>query len=307
MVERRAHRDWVGVVAVVHQDDPIAHLEALAPKAGEAYIRSAIGHLGKGRAEGDARGDGGQRVGQVVCLGEGKLEGLATRRRLDQRLGDAVRDPALSRGDVATGAEAQQARRRGQVWLQLAAVSRHDRRPVGRQRRQHLGLRRRDRLDRAEQLDVDRADVGDHRHFRLGDRGQLGDLAGPAHRHLQHQDVGVVGGLEHGQRQPDLGVEVLRVGVDAAGQEGAGDVLDRGLADRAGDADDAGAERPPPVSASACSAASGSSTANTHTPLSPLLTSRFVSLSATKREVAIGPTTTPQRRPRSPRRRTRRR
>ena len=48
------------------------------------------------------------------------------------------------------------------------------------------------------------------------------------------------------QRQPDLGVEVLAVGVDPAGQQRPGDVLDRGLADRAGDADDAGAERAPP-------------------------------------------------------------
>jgi hypothetical protein len=62
------------------------------------------------------------------------------------------------------------------------------------------------------------------------------------HRHLQHQALGVVGGFEDGQRQPDLGVEVLGVGVDAARQQRPGDVLDRGLADRAGDADDLGAE-----------------------------------------------------------------
>ena len=93
---------------------------------------------------------------------------------------------------------------------------------------------------------MDRADVGDHRHLGLGDRRQLGDLAGAAHRHLQHQQVGLLRRFEHGQRQPDLGVEVLAVGVDAAGQQRPGDVLDRGLADRAGDADDAGAERAPP-------------------------------------------------------------
>src|SRR6185312_9049370 len=40
--------------------------------------------------------------------------------------------------------------------------------------------------------------------------------------------------------------EVLAVGMDVAGQQGASDVLDRGLADRAGDADDAGAKRPAP-------------------------------------------------------------
>ena len=45
---------------------------------------------------------------------------------------------------------------------------------------------------------------------------ELGDLPGAAHRHLEHEDLGVRRRLEHGQRQPDLGVEVLAVGVDPA-------------------------------------------------------------------------------------------
>ena len=45
VVERGAHRDRVGVVAVVHEDDPVGELEALAAEAGEAYARSAVGHL----------------------------------------------------------------------------------------------------------------------------------------------------------------------------------------------------------------------------------------------------------------------
>src|SRR5215213_5522837 len=77
VVERGPHGDRVGVVAVVHEDDPVAQLEALAPEAGEAYVRSAVGHPGERRAEGDARCDGGQGVGQVVLLGEGKVERLA--------------------------------------------------------------------------------------------------------------------------------------------------------------------------------------------------------------------------------------
>ena len=89
---------------------------------------------------------------------------------------------------------------------------------------------------------MDRADISDHGDFGLGDRRQLGDLAGPPHRHLQNEDVGVIRGFEHGQRQPNLGVEVLAVGMYATGQQRPGDVLDRGLANRAGDADDAGAE-----------------------------------------------------------------
>ncbi len=117
---------------------------------------------------------------------------------------------------------------------------------LGRQPVEHLGLGRRDRRHRAQQLDVDRADVGDHRHLGLGDRRQLGDLAGAAHRHLQHQQLGVRGRFEHGQRQADLGVEVLAVGVDPPRQQRPGDVLDRGLADRAGDPDHPRPERAPP-------------------------------------------------------------
>jgi hypothetical protein len=93
---------------------------------------------------------------------------------------------------------------------------------------------------------VDRADVGDHRHFRLGDRCQLGNLTAAPHRHLQHQRLSVVGRFQQRQRQADLVVEVLVVGVNPARQQRPGDVLDRGLANRAGDAEDAGAESPAP-------------------------------------------------------------
>ncbi len=201
------------------------------------------------RAERDAGGDRGQRVGQVVRLGEGEVEGLAPGRGRDQRLGDARRRPALStRLDVAAGAEAQQARRAGQVRLELAGLGRDDRGARRRQRRQQLGLRRGDRLDRAEQLDVDRADVGDHGRRRArrspparrSGRRRASPSPAPATRSR--------GRFEDGQRQPDLGVEVLAVGVDAARQQRPGDVLDRGLADRAGDPDHPRAERPPPGS-----------------------------------------------------------
>ena len=68
----------------------------------------------------------------------------------------------------------------------------------------------------------------------------------PAHRHLQHQHLGVGGRREDRQRQADLGVEVLGAGVDPARQQRAGDVLDRGLAGRAGDPDHRAAELAPP-------------------------------------------------------------
>ena len=51
---------------------------------------------------------------------------------------------------------------------------------------------------------------------------------------------------QHGERQADLGVVVLRAGVDAHGQDRVADVLDRGLAHRAGDPDHRAAELAPP-------------------------------------------------------------
>ena len=94
---------------------------------------------------------------------------------------------------------------------------------------------------------MDRADVGDHRRPRAR-RSPPARRSGPAPRIAISRTRTSVSArrLEHGQRQPDLGVEVLAVGVDAARQQRPGDVLDRGLADRAGDPDHAGAERPPP-------------------------------------------------------------
>ena len=42
--------------------------------------RSAVGHLREVGAEGDAGGDRGQGVGQVVRLGEGEVEALLAER-----------------------------------------------------------------------------------------------------------------------------------------------------------------------------------------------------------------------------------
>ena len=49
----------------------------------------------------------------------------------------------------------------------------------------------------------------------LGDRAELGDLARAPHPHLEHEDVGALGGREDRERQADLGVEVLGAGVHA--------------------------------------------------------------------------------------------
>ena len=115
-------------------------------------------------------------------------------------------------------------------------------RPSVAQACQDLGLGRGDRLIAAEQLEMDRADVGDRGHVGLGDRAQLGDLAETAHRHLEHQELGLGRGREDRQRQADLGVEVLGAGVEAEREDRPADVLDRRLAGRAGDPDHSTAE-----------------------------------------------------------------
>ena len=96
VVERRAHRDRVGVVAVVHEDDPVAELEALAAEAGEAYVRGAVGHLAPAA----------RRARRRPRPRPARWSGCAPRRRgsgsagspgrgRDQRLGHALGDPAL--------------------------------------------------------------------------------------------------------------------------------------------------------------------------------------------------------------------
>ena len=55
VIERSPHRDRVGVVAVVHQHDPVAELEALAAEAREAYRRRPTRHLGRRGADRDDR------------------------------------------------------------------------------------------------------------------------------------------------------------------------------------------------------------------------------------------------------------
>jgi hypothetical protein len=47
---------------------------------------------------------------------------------------------------------------------------------------------------------MDRADVDDHADVGLGDLGQLGDLAGAAHRHLEHQRARALGRAQDGER-----------------------------------------------------------------------------------------------------------
>ena len=92
MVERGAHRDRVGVVAVVDQEDLPSQLDALPAEAGEHYPRGQRRHLRQVDPERDADRDRAERVRQVVGLGEGEAE---------VRL--AARGPDLGRGPLPVG------------------------------------------------------------------------------------------------------------------------------------------------------------------------------------------------------------
>ena len=152
---------------------------------------------------------------------------------------------ASTRLDVAAGAEAQQPRRP----LAGAAPARPPRpgrprcRPAG-SAVEHLGLGRGDRLDRAEQLDVDRADVGDHRRRRAR-RSPPARRSGRRPRiAISSTSVSVSSGASSTVSGSPISVlRFSRLAWTAAGQQRPGDVLDRGLADRAGDPDHPRAER----------------------------------------------------------------
>jgi hypothetical protein len=60
----------------------------------------------------------------------------------------------------------------------------------------------------------DGATTGDDADVGLPDRGEPGDLAEPAHAHLQHQHLGVVRRAEDRHRQALLVVEAALVGGD---------------------------------------------------------------------------------------------
>ena len=111
---------------------------------------------------------------------------------------------------------------------------------AGRQGLDQFGLGLGHALDVAQAFGVG---GGDERHdpdLRPADLAQARDLARTPHAHLQHQGLRVVGRLQERDRQALLVVVRAVVGrrPPAGAQRRGGQVLDRGLADRAGDADD---------------------------------------------------------------------
>ena len=87
---------------------------------------------------------------------------------------------------------------------------------VGRQRVVDRGLGIGDTEQAAHALQVRRRDVVDQRHVGAHDGGEVGDVAGLAGAHFVDGEGGVVGRVDHRQRQADLVVAVARVGVGVA-------------------------------------------------------------------------------------------
>ena len=135
---------------------------------------------------------------------------------------------------VAAGAEGDRLDVAAQVRLEERLAGGNHGRRAGLQVADQLCLRGGHVLDRAEQLEVHRADVHDQPHVRLRDLDELRDLAGAAHRHLEHHRLGAALGLEDRERHADLGVQVLavRVGRALCPEDRGEDVLGRGLAGR---------------------------------------------------------------------------
>ena len=104
-----------------------------------------------------------------------------------------------------------------------------------------LGLGVGDGLERAEELEMDRLDGGDDRHLRPCETGERRDLAGVVHAHLEHRIARMLRTARERQRHPPM-IVVGRdrgMGLAVLGQRQPQRLLGSGLADRAGDADDA--------------------------------------------------------------------
>ena len=245
VVERRAHRDRVGVVAVVDQHGACGQVGPARPAAARRICpapdgpsRSTIG------AERDADRDRAGGVGEVVGLGERELErrlavrgddlGAAARRRRARRLADE---------DVAAGAEGDRLELVGEVRLERLGVGGDHR-----ARRRRRGPARISAFASAIASSVPSSSrwTGPTLVIAATSGSAISQSSAiwpmPAHRHLEHQQLGLGRRGADRQRQPDLGVEVLRARVHAAREQRPGDVLDRGLAGRAGDPDDRAAE-----------------------------------------------------------------
>ena len=278
---------------------PPGELDQLAAQAREGYPRRPTRHLGERRRPARPRSRSPPGRSERLCASangnrnrsspSGRARSWPRVERPSRRAGNANTSPPAPKVIVTS---------RSWRWGSSASASAGTTaRPAPAEPGEDLGLGLGDRLQGPEELEVDRPDVGDRADLRLGDPAELGDLPAAAHRHLEDQRLGLRRRAEDRQRQPDLGVEVLRAGVHPHRQDRAADVLDRRLADRAGDPHHRAAELAPPGAGEPLEAGER------------ILGRRAPSRRRPRRRSASAPTPArrppPRRPPRSPPRRTR--
>ena len=203
-VEGGTHRHRVGVVAAVDDRYPVGQLHALPPAGAQRELDPAL----RGDANRPGRRHRGEQIGSQMGLTEGDLQ-------LDQLALGVDHHPGvlLARaGAVAAVAEGDRAHVGAQMRIQQALADGDDRGRAGAQAGDQLGLGRGDVLDRPQQLEVNRPDADDHADVGLGDRRQLGDLAGAPHRHLEHEHLGAGGAARISSGSP---ISVLKLAREA--------------------------------------------------------------------------------------------
>ena len=184
LVQCRPHRHRVGVVAVVDDDDAARQLDPLAAQAPRTRPRSRPSAVD---ADARAAASAASALRDHVGLAERQLERRPARRRGERHA--AVR--RHEQAHVAARRRRSPSRRRSGGAARAAARRRG--RPRCRPARSPAissAFAAAIASSVPEQLEVHRADVHDHADVGLGDRGELGDLAGAAHRHLEHEHLG---------------------------------------------------------------------------------------------------------------------
>ena len=244
VLEGRPHRHRVGVVAVVHH----RHARRAARRPPRAATRSARStRPPTGTPERPRGGHGGQRVEQVVGLARGQLELDASPARLD--LGAAARRrPAAARRRPGPKVQVSRSSRAGAASSSGSLAGTTQAAP-GAQVADQLGLGRRHALDRAEQLEVHRARRSRSRPRRAR-RSRPARRSGPRRASPSRAPAPRCRARPRGSsaagRSRCSGSRGWR-GSRSCGREQRGeDVLGRGLAGRAGDADHLGAQLAPP-------------------------------------------------------------
>ena len=222
-----------------------------SPRSRENSIREVRAAISAGsRSERDADRDRAEGVAEVVRLGERELEiGLARPASRSAPTSARPRPSAREREDVAAGTEREAPRAsRADAGSSASSSAGITARPSAAEPMQDLGLGLDDRVEGPEQLEVHGPDVRDRGHVGLGDVAELGDLAHPPHRHLhdeQSRSRAAPPSIASG-----MPISVLKFSGLAwtrPRQDRPADVLDRGLAGRAGDADQRAAELAPPA------------------------------------------------------------